>query len=718
MARLRRRDAWAVAMIVIVAALCAASPLLDPLHGLSIDLLTAWRWHAFGQRHAAAESPAVVVAIDEPTYRTPPFEGSPTIVWTREIGRVLGAVIDGGAAAVGFDIVFPSSIEQSALPFGDAPLGERLRGFDRDYLRALRAAAQSGRFVLGEVQHREQPIRPAAGQRVAVGGPANLRLLNVASDPDEVVRRVPLAFASEQGPVPSMAVELAARARRAPPAYAADGNLTLAGWRVPSAEAGTLTLNFDGGADDIPTYSLADLRACVERGDAGFFKRQFAGKVVIFGTLLDIEDRRMTSKRFATGIEHAGAPRCALPPVRNEAQPAKRTIAGVYIHATAVGNLLRHDVVIEPGRAVRALLAGALALGAAAAALRFAPPGAIAATLGLAIVYTVAAVSAFRAALALPLVEPIVAGGAALAATVGWRFVVADREERLLRRGFALYLSPQVIDRMLESGSPPALGGEMRRVTLLFSDIAGFSTIAEGLTPAALVSLMNDYLSAMTEIIEDAGGYVDKYIGDSIVAVFGAPLDDPDHAAHAVRAALRCRDRLAAMNGPGGPFEGRALAHRIGLNTGEALVGNIGSRRRFNYTVMSDAVNLASRLEGANKYFGTSILASADTMTAAGTGFAWREIDAIRVKGRAQPVAVFEPLAEVGSLDEAQTAIRSRYAEGLEAWRAREFARASERFEAIAEHDPPARQFLQRAQQFAAAPPGSDWEPVYTLEGK
>ncbi len=718
MVRSRRRDIGALVAITLVCGLLAASPVLDPLHGLSIDVLTALRWHAFGERLPAAASPAVVVAIDETSYRTPPFEGSPTIVWTREIGRVLGAVTEAGAAAVGFDIVFPSSIEGSAIPFGDAPLGERLRGFDREFLRALRAAAQTGRFVLGEVQHRDQPIRPAAGQRIAVGGQANLRLLNVASDADDIVRRVPLWFAAEQGPVPSMAVELAARALRVAPVYTPEGGLRLGDWQVPSPVGGTMTLNFDGGADDIPTYSLADLRECVERGDAGYFRRQFAGKVVVFGTLLDIEDRRMTSKRFATGREQARAPRCAGPPPPDEALPARRTIAGVYIHATAIDNLLRRDPAIEPGRASVAAIAVAFAGLVAVGAMRFAPATAAGIALAWAGVYIGAATGAFRDALALPLVEPVAAGIAALATTVGWRFVVADREERLLRRGFALYLSPRVIDRMLESGKPPALGGEMRCVTALFSDIAGFSTIAEGLTPAALVTLMNDYLSAMTEIIEDTGGYVDKYIGDSIVAVFGAPLDDPDHAANAVRAALRCRDRLAAMNGPGGAFEGRALAHRIGINTGAALVGNIGSRRRFNYTVMRDAINLASRLEGANKFFGTSILVSAQTRAAAGSAFEWREIDAIRVKGRAQPVVVFEPLAAGSGIEAAQDSIRSTYALGLRAWRARDFAGAARRFGAIAAVDPAAARFEQRAMQCAGHPPGPDWEPVYALEGK
>src|SRR5262249_41684517 len=161
-------------------------------------------------------SHAVVGAVDEETFRRPPFEGSPGVTWTPEIGRVLSAIIDGGAKVVGFDIIFPTSIEQSTVPFGDETLGARLRGFDRDYLRALALAARSGKLVLGQVQHKDNPVLPSPGQRAAVGFGRNIRPLNVYTDPDGVVRRVPLVFRVDGEPVPSMAAELAARATGAP----------------------------------------------------------------------------------------------------------------------------------------------------------------------------------------------------------------------------------------------------------------------------------------------------------------------------------------------------------------------------------------------------------------------------------------------------------------------------------------------------------------------
>jgi adenylate cyclase len=714
-----RRDAIAVVVAAAASVLISLMPPISFIHGWSIDVLTALRFEVFRPHLDPKAAPAVVIAIDEETYQTPPFKDSPTLIWTTEIGRVLTAVLAGGAKVVGFDIVFANSIEQSELPFGNESVGTRMRGFDRPFLRALAAGASSGKVVLGEVLRADEPISPSPGQRIAIRQASNIRPLNVYSDADDVVRRVPLTFAGKDKPIPSMSLELAARAQGAEPVIAEDGSVKLAGYRIPSAVKNTMTLNFDGGAGDVPTYSFADLRACVERHDADFFRREFADKVVIFGTLVDIEDRKKTSKRFATGLETANASRCAPVPAQTVREKFERsTIAGVYIHATAVNNLIGRNALAELGRLPTALIAIAFALLGGVAARMLNPVPAASIYAGMVLLWTACATLLFTRTLVLPLSEPIAAGLIALVAIIAYRLVVTDRGQRLLRRSFALYLAPQVIDRMLASNKLPVLGGETRHVTVFFSDLAGFSSIAEQMTSTELVAFMNEYLSEMTDIIEERGGYVEKYIGDSIVAVFGAPVYDGDHARNAAHAALACHKRLEELNRTSPAFHGVKVAHRMGLNSGEALVGNIGSKRRFNYSVMSDAVNVASRLEGANKYYGTAIIASETTVAATGSTFTWRELDATRVKGRTTAVKIYELVALAGEATPQQQEVAAAYAEGLLRWRKRDFAAAAQSFGRVAAFDAPSRFFLASAQKYANEPPGPDWEPVSALEGK
>ena len=666
----RLRTLFAAFLIALAAALAAASPALDAFRGLSIDILTALRWRIFGNAHPPESSAAVVVALDEETFRTPPFDGTPGVTWTPQIARLLTAIIDGGASVVGFDVVFPTSIEQSASPFGEETLGSRVRGFDREYLRALALGARAGKVVLGQVQHQDRPVLPSAGQRAAVGFTRNIRALNVHTDADDVVRRLPLSFEVDGERVPAMAAELVGRSA---------ASLPEAGSRRAQPQTpDMLTLNFQGG-DDIPTYSLADLYACAAKGDKEFFQRHFNGKIVLIAAVLDVEDRRVTSKRFATAPDGANAERCALPAPAAGQKFARDSIPGVYIHATAVNNLIRNEGLVEFGRIGTAMSAFALAAVAALAALMLGPLSAALVTAGLGTAWIAAATLAFRHALVLPLSEPLMSGLVALGAAIGYRFVIADRGKRLLRQSFALYLAPAVIEKLLALNKPPALGGEMREVTVYFSDIAGFSSIAEKIPPPELVPAINGYFSAMAEVIEGHGGFVDKYIGDAIVALFGAPLDDPDHAAKAVRAALRCAERLSTLDCMSGTFRG-TLRQRIGLNSGPALVGNIGSQRRFNYTVMGDTVNLASRLEGSNKLYGTTIIASDATVVLAGAAFVWRELDTTRVRGRTQPVRIFEPLGMAGEVAPHLLCRAQAYAEGLSYYRGRDFTRAAEQF--------------------------------------
>ncbi len=226
---------------------------------------------------------------------------------------MLSQIVDGGAKVIGFDVIFPSSIEQSEIPFGETPIGARMRGFDRDYLVALRQMSDAGKLVLGQVLSNDHPDLPYRAQQLAVRD--NIRTLNVHTDIDDVIRRMPLRFGSEGKYFPAMAVELASRALAATPEFSENGAMTIEGYAVPSAVPNTLTLNFRGAGRDVPAFSFADLRACVEKGDREFFRRAFDGKVVILGTVLNFEDRKLTSMRL--GGTSDGAVRAALRPARS-----------------------------------------------------------------------------------------------------------------------------------------------------------------------------------------------------------------------------------------------------------------------------------------------------------------------------------------------------------------------------------------------------------------
>jgi len=707
----RDRIAWAVA--VVLGAAAVASPLVDGLRGVSLDLAFALRHAAFGPAYRAADSPSVVIALDEETYRTPPFGETPQVLWTRELAPVLAAALDAGAKIVAFDVIFPTSVERF------------LPGFDRDFLRSLRRGAGEGRLVLGKVQHGASPIRPFQGQSFAVGHDANIRATNLFRDPDEAIRRAPLFFDVVDGGgtrlETSLGLEVASRALGQPAEKRADG-VWLGARRLPGSAANAMPIDFVGGGADIPAFSLADLRACAAKGDGEFFAKHFKDKIVFVGTVLDVEDRKLTSRRYMAGPEGAAfGPRCALPArsdiVREGA--VRDAIPGVFIHASFANNLMRGGGLFELGRLGEGAAAALLLAATAFAALGLPASLAAAAFLGLGIAWAGASVAALQMALVWPFLTALIAAAVAGAGLVGYRFAVSDKDKRLLRKSFSLYLAPAMVDRLVNAQTPPTLGGEERVVTVMFSDVAGFTALSEGLAPQQLVQVMNAYLSAMTDIVEAEGGFVDKYIGDAIVAVFGAPLDDAAHARRATQAALACAAKLDAMNGAAEkPFLGHTLKARIGLNTGTALVGNIGSSKRFNYTAMGDAVNLAARLEGANKFYGSTILC-ADSVRAAipDDPFAWRELDRIRVKGRAAPVTILEPLGLAATLAADQKTRADAFARALAAYRARDFEKARE-LAAASPDDPVAKVFAERLAAMDRSALPADWDAVTALDAK
>ncbi len=322
-------------------------------------------------------------------------------------------------------------------------------------------------------------------------------------------------------------------------------------------------------------------------------------------------------------------------------------------------------------------------------------------------------------------IPPLLAGGLALAGALRYRVGREEERSREIRRTFEHFVAKPVVEQMLRRPGDVQLGGERREITVLFSDIRGFTNLSEKRQPQEVMTLLNEYFTPMTQAVLDAGGTLDKFMGDAVMALFGAPLDQPDHAHWACRAALAMRRDLARLNagwqarGTLGP--GQKIGIGIGLNSGPVAVGNVGSNEVFGYTAIGDNVNLGSRLEGLNKKYGTEAIASEATMAAARTAFLFRELDCVRVKGKKEPVAIFELVCEAAKATDGDRQRAKRAAEGLAAYRARDFAGAEAIFAALVEQDAEdhaAALLLERCRRLQAEPPGPEWDGVDTLTEK
>ncbi len=306
------------------------------------------------------------------------------------------------------------------------------------------------------------------------------------------------------------------------------------------------------------------------------------------------------------------------------------------------------------------------------------------------------------------------------------RMVVQLRDNQRVRETFGKYIDPRVVEGLIDRPNLTAAEGQRRAMTVIFCDLRGFTSLSEGMTPQGLVKVMNRYLSIMSEPIRTNRGIIDKYLGDGIMAYWGPPfVGDEDHARFACLAAIEMVGRIATLRLEipellgvlGTPMETCDL--RIGIATGEALVGSIGSDVMMSYTVMGDVVNLASRLEGANKMYGTRTLVSERTVTGAGDAVEFREIDRIVAAGQTRSEVVFEILGPRGELTQQQQALRNRYLEGLAAYRERRWEDALRAFNASLEavpDDGPSMALIKRIESLQASPPVQDWNGAWHIE--
>lgn len=394
--------------------------------------------------------------------------------------------------------------------------------------------------------------------------------------------------------------------------------------------------------------------------------------------------------------------------------PLSKVYPGVEIHATALDNILTRMFLRDatPWVAVLATLLLALAAGVAGTLSRKAWQSVLAFAVFLPVPFALG-FGGYALGWWWPIAPGFVATLLALIGAVVVNYATEGRQKAFIKNAFRYYLGAEVIEQLIADPSKLTLGGEKRELTIYFSDIEKFSSFSEKLDPPALTALLNEYLGAMGGIIKEEGGYLDKYIGDAIVAFWNAPMPQADHAARACRAALRCQRLLAERREEWREKFGAVVKNRIGLNTGAVVVGNMGSAERFNYTMLGDAANLASRLEGANKAFGTYLMVSETTWQQGGGNFVGRELGQLRVVGRKTPVKVHELAGLPG--DERPTHFAA-FEQALALFYPGKFAEALAAFEKLPD-DPASKTYAAQCRAQLAHPP-AEWDGVLSLTEK
>jgi adenylate cyclase len=647
--------------------------------------------------------------------------------WPRSLfALMLRFIQKGNPRAVIFDLNFegvsPGSEEQDGIEM-DAEFAEAIAGLGRVILGVkMRPPDPTPRSADSEEILRRARLSLKPWPRLArfgridplsgplIGSGARFGFTNVTPEGDGVVRRATVLADVEGALVPSLVLAALLRHHGREEIQLSPDGLKIYGKDVPLGPDGRVWVRFRGPGG-------------IEKGKGRTYQYKPIANVLFSAVQAEQgAEPILDPSVFRDKWIIVGSTSAALFDLKATPFSKSGLFPGMEVQATVLDNLLRGDFLWRiPRWAVLLMVFSVCLLVGFLGRVTNSIMWVGIAVAGVAAGYAVVSMVAFSLGIMIDLVAVEVGVFVTFAAVTFSNFMIERRSKMYIRNIFQYYLDPSVVHRLLEAPERLRLGGESRQCSVLFSDIAGFTAISEKLTPEKLVEMMNLYLGEMTEIIIHNGGFLDKYIGDAIMAVFGAPVELENHSRSACRAALDCHRRLVELSKD---LEQRGLpplTSRIGVNTGLMVVGNMGSETRMNYTAMGDAVNLASRLEGVNKEFSTSTIIGQETKQALGEGMITRELDFIRVKGKEQPVTIFELVGRDRNVDAARKEIIELHHQALHAYRDGKFKDAREIFTEIVKKNPddgPAAVYLERCDAYLSTPPPSDWDGVYIMTRK
>jgi len=730
------------AILLVIALFTFGVPILDLVELRTYDLRLL-------SRHARQPSPAIALAmIDERSLDT---EGR--WPWTRsKIAALVDRLSEDQAKVIAFDISFLEPDENTQLQFINE-LGQHINTLsienknlsdfiqqrkqhaDNDQALANAIKNASADVILGyffhmynsekdyrieqsdidqhlqRIQASKYPLAlyenpdmdispfiqayaPESNIQVLTDVAASSGYFSITSGRDGIVRRMPLMIQAGEELFPALSVVSAWHYLGKPQLIVNVGRYGVEGIQmgerfIPTDESGQLLVNYLGPAKTFPHFSISDILG------GKLAKGTFKDKIVLVGaSAIGIYDIRST--------------------------PISPVYPGAEIHASVIDNILTQNFLTKPNWSksydlmaivILGLLVGmALSHLSAFTGLLFAA--------GLFVTHIVIARWLFvHLGVWLSLVYPLLALSTTYIALTVFYYVTEERERQKLKGAFTHYVSPAVIDTMLADPDRLKLGGDEKVLTVLFSDLQGFTAASERYTPTQMIELLSEYYALMTEQIFDYGGMLKEYVGDELMAIFGAPVEQENHAKQACAAALAMRDRRATLREEWAKL-GRPYLHaRTGVNSGLMLVGNLGSKYRFAYGVLGDHVNLGSRLEGLNKAYQTEIIIGENTAELLGDEFLLRELDMVQVVGREQAVRIYELLGNTGtSLPNEQAKAFSAYAAGLEAYRQQSWDDAIGLFNeslSLWQGDGPSLTMLERCEIYQKTPPPEGWEGVF-----